>query len=273
MDSCPQCGCSEFSVVDGYYFCDSCGAQSQHSEQQMDHEYEYEGEDGSMFMDVSSSDSKSKVEYDIKFTPEQLMLNAYTKVMQLQADALIACGFPKSVKTAICILWFEYVKDALLESSFFLGELFKAAVFVLRQISFDTDSQWSNFCSKYRSDRPKIPLETQVMAVLIVVLKLLFGLNDQHEFISVDDKDFEGGQFSLLQWLLHNELKTAILQGQPVEEVLGLLILLKCQSCIKIDTLGLNGVYVSITNCAYVYCSYVRNHAVIGRQIISYEIL
>ncbi|KRX58909.1 hypothetical protein T09_4637 [Trichinella sp. T9] len=32
-------------------------------------------------------------------------------------------------------------------------------------------------------------------------------------------------------------------------------------SCIKIDTLGLNGVYVSITNCAYVYCSYVRNHA------------
>ncbi|KRX70329.1 hypothetical protein T06_12212 [Trichinella sp. T6] len=44
-------------------------------------------------------------------------------------------------------------------------------------------------------------------------------------------------------------------------------------SCIKIDTLGLNGVYVSITNCAYVYCSYVRNHAVIGRQIISYEIL
>ncbi|KRX50255.1 hypothetical protein T05_12361 [Trichinella murrelli] len=46
-----------------------------------------------------------------------------------------------------------------------------------------------------------------------------------------------------------------------------------CHSCIKIDTLGLNGVYVSITNCAYVYCSYVRNHAVIGRQIISYEIL
>ncbi|KRY12312.1 hypothetical protein T12_929 [Trichinella patagoniensis] len=33
------------------------------------------------------------------------------------------------------------------------------------------------------------------------------------------------------------------------------------KSCIKIDTLGLNGVYVSITNCAYVYCSYVRNHA------------
>ncbi|KRZ85551.1 hypothetical protein T08_6862 [Trichinella sp. T8] len=27
-------------------------------------------------------------------------------------------------------------------------------------------------------------------------------------------------------------------------------------SCIKIDTLGLNGVYVSITDCAYVYCSY-----------------
>ncbi|KRY52985.1 TATA box-binding protein-associated factor RNA polymerase I subunit B [Trichinella britovi] len=371
MDSCSLCGCSEFSVVDGYYFCDSCGAQSQHSEQQMDHEYEYEGEDGSLFMDVSSSDSKSKVEYHIKFTPEQLMLNAYTKVMQLQADALIACGFPKSVKTAICILWFDYVKDALLvkrassvlldverveESKFgmvskcavlafeydeddseqlsdcssssknklalvnpqvtlaicyfacmkcscrvFLSdifrllkmghlpyfandplfcnnddpnvakfysgsslfslshlywmfgrlaefisfedfvnikpvfvltrfwvdlnlpsELFKAAVFVLRQISFDTDTQWSNFCSKYRSDRPKIPLETQVMAVLIVVLKLLFGLNDQHEFISVDDNDFEGGQFSLLQWLLHNELKTAILQGQPVEEVLGL---------------------------------------------------
>ncbi|KRY52819.1 hypothetical protein T03_9991 [Trichinella britovi] len=32
-------------------------------------------------------------------------------------------------------------------------------------------------------------------------------------------------------------------------------------SCIKIDTLGFNGVCVSITNCAYVYCSYVRNHA------------
>ncbi|KRZ57875.1 hypothetical protein T02_1919 [Trichinella nativa] len=225
MDSCPQCGCSEFSVVDGYYFCDSCGAQSQHSEQQMDHEYEYEGEDGSMFMDVSSSDSKSKVEYHIKFTPEQLMLNAYTKVMQLQADALIACGFPKSVKTAICILWFDYSNVRVLFCWILKGsrsELFKAAVFVLRQISFDTDTQWSDFCSKYRSDRPKIPLETQVMAVLIVVLKLLFGLNDQHEFISVNDNDFEGGQFSLLQWLLHNELKTAILQGQPVEEVLGL---------------------------------------------------
>ncbi|KRZ52391.1 hypothetical protein T02_8885 [Trichinella nativa] len=37
-------------------------------------------------------------------------------------------------------------------------------------------------------------------------------------------------------------------------------------SCIKSDTLGLNGVYVSITNCAYVYCSYVRNHAMsVGR--------
>ncbi|KRZ54794.1 hypothetical protein T02_12138 [Trichinella nativa] len=32
-------------------------------------------------------------------------------------------------------------------------------------------------------------------------------------------------------------------------------------SCIKIDTLGLKGVHVSIINCAYVYCSYVRNHA------------
>ncbi|KRZ98071.1 Structural maintenance of chromosomes protein 3 [Trichinella sp. T8] len=170
MDSCSLCGCSEFSVVDGYYFCDSCGAQSQHSEQQMDHEYEYEGEDGSMFMDVSSSDSKSKVEYHIKFTPEQLMFNAYTKVMQLQADALIACGFPKSVKTAICILWFEYVKDAL---------LVKRASSVLLDV-------------------------------------------ERVEDISVDDNDFEGGQFSLLQWLLHNELKTAILQGQPVEEVLGL---------------------------------------------------
>ncbi|XP_003376761.1 DNA topoisomerase 2-alpha [Trichinella spiralis] len=170
MDSCSQCGCSEFSVVDGYYFCVSCGAQSQHSEQQMDHEYEYEGEDGSLFMDVSSSDSKSKVEYHIKFTPEQLMLNAYTKVMQLQADALITCGFPESVKTAICILWFDYVKDAL---------LVKRASSVLLDV-------------------------------------------ERVEDISVDDNDFEGGQFSFLQWLLHNELKTAILQGQPVEEVLGL---------------------------------------------------
>ncbi|KRY41927.1 hypothetical protein T01_9880 [Trichinella spiralis] len=44
-------------------------------------------------------------------------------------------------------------------------------------------------------------------------------------------------------------------------------------SCIKSDTLGLKGVHVSITKCAYVYCSYVRRHAVIGRQIIIYEIL
>ncbi|KRY37289.1 hypothetical protein T01_6929 [Trichinella spiralis] len=28
-------------------------------------------------------------------------------------------------------------------------------------------------------------------------------------------------------------------------------------SCIKIDTLGLKGVHVSITNCAYAYCSYL----------------
>ncbi|KRZ07152.1 TATA box-binding protein-associated factor RNA polymerase I subunit B [Trichinella zimbabwensis] len=352
MDSCSQCGCSEFDIVDGYYFCVSCGAQSQYSEQHMSNE----DEDGSLSMDVSSSDSKSKVEDHVKFTPEQLMLNAYTKVMQLQADALIACGFPESVKTAICILWFDYVKDALLVkrassvlldieraeeydeddseqlsdcgstsknklalvnpqvtlsicyfacmkcsctvllsdiyrllkmghlpyfandplfrnnddpnlAKFYSGsslfplshlywmfgrlaefisfedfvsikpvfvltrfwvdlnlpsELFKAAVFVLRQISFDTDTQWSNFCPKFRSDRPKIPLETQVMAILIVVLKLLFGLNDQHEFSSADDDEVEGGKFSLLQWLLHNELKTAILKGQPVEEVLGL---------------------------------------------------
>ncbi|KRY01135.1 TATA box-binding protein-associated factor RNA polymerase I subunit B [Trichinella pseudospiralis] len=374
MYSCSQCDCSEFDIVDGYYFCVSCGAQSQYSEQHMNNE----DEDASLFMDVSSSDSKSKVEDHVKFTPEQLMLNAYTKVMQLQADALIACGFPESVKTAICILWFDYVKDALLVkrassilldieraeefdednqeqlsdcgstsknklalvnpqvtlsicyfacmkcsctvllsdiyrllkmghlpyfandplfcnnddpslAKFYSGsslfslshlywmfgrlaelmsfedfvsikpvfvltrfwvdlnlpsELFKAAVFVLRQISFDTDTQWSNFCPKFRSDRPKIPLETQVMAVLIVVLKLLFGLNDQHELYgfvnlyieefkfltltnmilssSADDNEVEGGNFSLLQWLLHNELKTAILKGQPVEEVLGL---------------------------------------------------
>ncbi|KRX52840.1 hypothetical protein T06_12200 [Trichinella sp. T6] len=62
---------------------------------------------------------------------------------------------------------------------------------------------------------------------------------------------------------LHNVIFIGILR------VIFILLL----SCIKIDTLGLNGVYVSITNCAYVYCSYVRNHAVIGRQIISYEIL
>ncbi|KRY38724.1 hypothetical protein T01_907 [Trichinella spiralis] len=37
-------------------------------------------------------------------------------------------------------------------------------------------------------------------------------------------------------------------------------------SCIKIDTLGLKGVHVSITNCAYAYCSYVRRHATsVGR--------
>ncbi|KRY92527.1 hypothetical protein T4D_7013 [Trichinella pseudospiralis] len=243
MYSCSQCDCSEFDIVDGYYFCVSCGAQSQYSEQHMNNE----DEDASLFMDVSSSDSKSKVEDHVKFTPEQLMLNAYTKVMQLQADALIACGFPESVKTAICILWFDYSSVRVLFCWILKGqrsELFKAAVFVLRQISFDTDTQWSNFCPKFRSDRPKIPLETQVMAVLIVVLKLLFGLNDQHElygFVNLyieefkfltltnmilsslaDDNEVEGGNFSLLQWLLHNELKTAILKGQPVEEVLGL---------------------------------------------------
>ncbi|KRY34369.1 hypothetical protein T01_285 [Trichinella spiralis] len=39
-------------------------------------------------------------------------------------------------------------------------------------------------------------------------------------------------------------------------------------SCIKCDTLGLKGVPVCITKCAYAYCSYVRRHAIIGRQII-----
>ncbi|KRZ90610.1 hypothetical protein T08_4085 [Trichinella sp. T8] len=37
-------------------------------------------------------------------------------------------------------------------------------------------------------------------------------------------------------------------------------------SCIKSDTLGLKGVHVSITNCAYVYCSYLRNYTTsVGR--------
>ncbi|KRZ97604.1 hypothetical protein T08_15903 [Trichinella sp. T8] len=69
---------------------------------------------------------------------------------------------------------------------------------------------------------------------------------------------------------LHASIQVAFLNKSFIKDATSDIL---CHSCIKIDTLGLNGVYVSITNCAYVYCSYVRNHAVIGRQIISYEIL
>ncbi|KRX68943.1 hypothetical protein T09_8003 [Trichinella sp. T9] len=60
---------------------------------------------------------------------------------------------------------------------------------------------------------------------------------------------------------LHASIQVAFLNKSFIKDATSDIL---CHSFIKIDTLGLNGVYVSITNCAYVHCSYVRNNAVIG---------
>ncbi|CDW58019.1 hypothetical protein TTRE_0000632001 [Trichuris trichiura] len=110
------------------------------------------------------------------------------------------------------------------------GEIFQTAVDVLRLLDVPKVINLHNDAlPKFTSQRMPVPLEMKAMCVIIIALKGLFKLNDSHEqemaleaLRHYENKNTEDGRLPFLFpcWLLHNELKMAIVEGSSVEEVL-----------------------------------------------------
>ncbi|KFD49483.1 hypothetical protein M513_09668 [Trichuris suis] len=110
------------------------------------------------------------------------------------------------------------------------GEIFQTAVDVLRRLDISkVVNLHDDALPKFTPQRMPIPLEMKAMCIIIIALKGLFKLNDCHEqemaleaLRRYENKDIEGGRLPFLFpcWLLHNELKMAIMEGSSVEDVL-----------------------------------------------------
>uniref|UniRef100_A0A5S6QPX7 TATA box-binding protein-associated factor RNA polymerase I subunit B n=1 Tax=Trichuris muris TaxID=70415 RepID=A0A5S6QPX7_TRIMR len=110
------------------------------------------------------------------------------------------------------------------------GEVFQTALDLMRRLNVsNVVNLHEDALPKFTSQRLPTPLEMKAMCFIVIALKGLFKLNDSHEqqvaltaLRRYKDNDFGHDQLPFLFpcWLLHNELKMAIMEGSSVEEVL-----------------------------------------------------